>query len=214
MRFDSLSPNQPQPHPNEVKRLQSLLPAELQSWVDIHATGTYKPDLISCADALGDRIAIELDLAHWQQLPREHRDLLFLHQVARIQSDTVPREGWEKSAFLIGLGGAIGEIWVQDTWLLLLSLVLASVAGVRLYRKRRNRQSVRDIYAADRKAVCLATQLGYAFNKAQNSLISALQYQCNQAQNVELKTQYRARAEALRRQECSSWPRGKLNGTY
>ena len=197
MRFDSSSPSRP--HPNEVKRLQSLLPIELQNWVDIHVTGTYKPELISCSDALGDRIAIELDLAHWQHLPREHRDLLFFHQVARIQSDTVPKEGWEKSAFLIGLGGAVGEIWVQDTWLLLISLALASVAGARLYRQRRNRQTVRDIYAADRKAIHLATQCGYPSLSAQNSLISALQYQCNQAQNVELKTQYRARAEALRR---------------
>ncbi|MGK7912187.1 MAG: DUF3318 domain-containing protein [Synechococcus sp.] len=200
MRFDPASSSQSQLHPNEVKRLQALLPMELRSWVDIHVTGTYKADLISSSDALGDRIAIELDLAHWQQLPREHRDLLFLHQIARIQSDTIPKEGWEKSAFLIGLGGAVGEVWVQDTWLLLLSLALASVAGARLYRKRRNRQSVRDIYAADCKAILLATQLGYSSRTAQTSLISALQDQCNRAQNVELKTQYRARAEALRRQ--------------
>ena len=201
MRFDRSST--PQPRPNEVKRLRSLLPAELQSWVDIHVTGTYKPELISCTDALGDRIAIELDLAHWQELPREQRDLLFLHQVARIQSDTVPKEGWEKSAFLIGLGGAVGEIWVQDTWLLLISLALASVAGVRLYRRRKSRKAVRDIYAADRKAVNLAVRQGYTSQVAHRSLISALQGQCNRAQTADLKTQYRARAEALRRQEAS-----------
>ncbi|MEL7084395.1 MAG: DUF3318 domain-containing protein [Cyanobacteria bacterium P01_A01_bin.3] len=203
MGSETSSQPRPQPRPNEVKRLRSLLPPELQSWVDIHITGTYKPELISCVDALGDRIAIELDLAHWQELPREHRDLLFLHQVARIQSDTIPKEGWEKSALLIGLGGAVGEIWVQDTWLLLLSLALASVAGTRLYRKRRNRQIVRDIFSADRKAVVLATQLGYASHAAQLNLILALQDQCNRAQNVELKTQYRARAEALRQQNVA-----------
>lgn len=196
-------PSSPHPNPNEVKRLRSLLPSELQSWVDIHVTGTYKPELISCTDALGDRVAIELDLAHWQELPREHRDMLFLHQVARIQSDTVPKEGWEKSAFLIGLGGAVGEVWVQDTWLLLFSLALASVAGAKLYRKRRNRQAVRDIYAADRKAVQLATQVGYPPSTAQLSLISALQSQCNRAQSSELKTQFRARAQALRQQTAS-----------
>ena len=199
MRFDRTS--NPQPRPNEVKRLRALLPAELQSWVDIHVTGTYKPELISCTDALGDRIAIELDLEHWQELPRQHRDLLFLHQVARIQSDTVPKEGWERSAFLIGLGGAVGEVWVQDTWLLLISLALASVAGVRLYRKRRSRQAVKNIYAADRKAINLAVQQGYSSQVARSTLICALQEQCNRAQTAELKTQYRARAEALRRQD-------------
>ena len=191
-------PATPQPSPNEVQRLQSLLPQELRSWVDIDITGAYKPELISCEGAPGDRITIEVDLARWQELPHHHRDLLFLHQVACIQNDSVQREGWEKSAFLMGLGGAIGELWVQDTWLLVLSLALATVAGLRLWRKSHSRQAVQAMYAADRKAITLAIRLGYPPAVAHQSLLAALQEQCNQAQNSELKTQYRARASALR----------------
>ena len=188
-------------HPplNELERLERLLPPELRSWVDITITGAFKPDLISCAEAPGDRVSVDIDLSRWQVLPQEHRDLLFLHQVARIQTNNVPHEGWEKSALLIGLGGAVGEIWVQDTWLLLLSLMLATVAGLRLYRQNRNRYAVQQIYAADRKAIDLAIRAGYPSPVAYHSLLAALQEQCNRAQSSQLKTQYRARLEALRK---------------
>ena len=188
-----------QPPSNELERLQRLLPPELRSWVDITITGAFKPEVISCADAPGDRVCVEIDLPHWKAFPQEHRDLLFFHQVARIQTDSVPREGWEKSTLLIGLGGAVGELWVQDTWLLLLSLMLVTVAGFRLYRKARSPQAIQKMYAADRKAIDLAIRAGYPSVLAFQSLVAALQEQCNRAQSSQLKTQYRARSEALRR---------------
>ena len=175
-----------------------MLPAELRCWVDIGITGTYKPEIVSCKDAPGDRLAIEIDLLRWQNLPRTHRDLLFFQQVAIIQQNSIQSEGWEKTALLMGLGGAVGELWMQDIWLLVLSLALASVAGIRLYRRNRSHQAIRAIYAADRKAIALAIQYGYPPEIAHQSLLAALQGQCNQAQNSELKTQYRARALALR----------------
>jgi len=60
---------------------------------------------------------------------------LFWHEVGKIQNDTIPRDGWEMAALAIGLGGAIGELWVQDGLLLLLALGLSSFSGYRLYLK-------------------------------------------------------------------------------
>jgi len=34
-------------------------------------------------------------------------NLLFWHEVARIQNDTIPKDGWEMAALAIGLGGAV-----------------------------------------------------------------------------------------------------------
>ena len=58
----------------------------------------------------------------------DHRNLLFWHGVGRIQNDTIPRDGWEMAALAIGLGGAIGELWVQDG-LLLMILGFSGFAG-------------------------------------------------------------------------------------
>ena len=60
---------------------------------------------------------------------------MFWHEVGKIQNDSIPRDGWEMAALAIGLGGAIGELWVQDGLLLILALGLSGFAGYRLYIK-------------------------------------------------------------------------------
>ena len=65
----------------------------------------------------------------------DQRNLLFWHEVARVQNDTIPKDGWEMAALAIGLGGAVGELWVQDGLLLVLAMVLCGVSGWRLYQK-------------------------------------------------------------------------------
>jgi len=42
----------------------------------------------------------------------DQRNLLFWHEVARIQTPS-PETVWEMAALAIGLGGAVGELWVQ-----------------------------------------------------------------------------------------------------
>jgi len=68
-------------------------------------------------------VEIQIDLVKWDQLAMDQRNLLFWHEV-RIQNDTIPKDGWEMAALAIGLGGAVGELWVQDGLLLLLALAL------------------------------------------------------------------------------------------
>ena len=102
---------------SELRRLRTLLPLELQNWVMIEGSTEINPPLIRCEELGRDEVEIQVDLAKWESLAIDQRNLLFWQAVARIQNDTIPREGWEMAALAIGLGGAVGELWVQDALL-------------------------------------------------------------------------------------------------
>ena len=107
---------------SELQRLKSLLPPENENWVFIEAAIAIDPPLITLEEIGRDEIEIQIDLERWDNFALDHRNLLFWHEVGKIQNDTIPRDGWEMAALAIGLGGAIGELWVQDGLLLLLAL--------------------------------------------------------------------------------------------
>jgi hypothetical protein len=119
---------------SELQRLKGLLPPEMQSWVFVEAAASADPPLITIEEIGRDEVEIQLDLQKWDLLALDHRNLLFWHEVGRIQNDAVPRDGWEMAALAIGLGGAIGELWVQDGLLLVMALGLSGFAGYRLGR--------------------------------------------------------------------------------
>jgi hypothetical protein len=110
----------------------------------------------------------------------DHRNLLFWHEVGRIQNDAVPRDGWEMAALAIGLGGAIGELWVQDGLLLMMALGLSGFAGYRLYLKNNNEKRLQDAIAADERAIDLACRFGYSLPNAYKSLGGALKERVEQ----------------------------------
>ena len=107
------------------------MPPENESWVFIEAAAI-DPPLITLEEIGRDEVEIQIDLDKWDNFAIDHRNLLFWHEVGKIQNDTIPRDGWEMAA-RYSLGGAIGELWVQDGLLLLLALGLSSFAGYRLY---------------------------------------------------------------------------------
>ena len=120
---------------SELQRLKGLLPPEMQSWVFVEAAAAADPPLVSLEEIGRDEVEIQVDLEKWDALALDHRNLLFWHEVGRIQNDAIPRDGWEMAALAIGLGGAIGELWVQDGLLLVLAMGLSGFAGYRLYLK-------------------------------------------------------------------------------
>jgi Protein of unknown function (DUF3318) len=95
---------------SELRRLRTLLPPELQSWVTVEANTSTNPPLITCEELGKDQVEVQINLARWEQLAKDQRNLLFWHEVARVQNDTIPRDGWEMAALAIGLGGAVGEL--------------------------------------------------------------------------------------------------------
>ncbi|MGA9380971.1 MAG: DUF3318 domain-containing protein [Phormidium sp.] len=184
---------------SELRRLKSLLPPEMQSWVTVEGTTEINPPLIRCEEIGKDQVEIQIDLVRWDQLALDQRNLVFWHEVARIQNDTIPKDGWEMAALAIGLGGAVGELWVQDGLLLLLALALCGVSGWRLYQKNNGERTIKEAIDADEKALALATRFGYTLPNAYKSLGSALKTLLDQSNNKRQRSRYEARLQALKR---------------
>ncbi len=183
---------------SELRRLKALLPQELQSWVVVEGTTAVNPSLITCEEIGKDQVEIQIDLARWDQLALDQRNLLFWHEVARVQNNTIPKDGWEMAALAIGLGGAVGELWVQDALLLLLALGLCGVSGFRLWQKNNGQRTLKQAVEADEQAIALATRFGYSLPNAYKSLGSALKTLIDQTPRKRLRSRYEARLQALK----------------
>lgn len=155
--------------------------------------------LIRCEEIGRDEVEIQIDLTKWENLAIDQRNLLFWHEVARIQNDTIPREGWEMAALAIGLGGAVGELWVQDGLLLILAVGLCGISGYRLWQKNNGERTFKESIEADEKAISLATRFGYSLPNAYKSLGSALKALIEQTPNRRQRKKYETRLQALRR---------------
>jgi hypothetical protein len=103
------------------------------------------------------------------------------------------------AALAIGLGGAVGELWVQDGLLLLLALTLCGVSGYRLWQKNNGDKRLKESLEADEKAIALATRFGYSLPNAYKSMGSAFKTLIEQTPNRRQRKQYEARLQALRR---------------
>lgn len=194
---------------NELRRLKTLLPPELQSWVMVEGSTEVNPPLIRCEEIGKDEVEVQIDLAKWENLAIDQRNLLFWHEVARIQNDTINREGWEMAALAIGLGGAVGELWVQDGLLLLLAVGLCGISGYRLWIKNNGEKTYRDAIEADEKAIALATRFGYTLPNAYKSLGSALKTLIEQTPNRGQKKKYEERLQSLKRSAAKA--KSKMN---
>ncbi len=184
---------------SELQRLKSLLPPENESWVFIEAAAAIDPPLITLEEIGRDEVEIQIDLDEWDNFAIDHRNLLFWHEIGKIQNDTIPRDGWEMAALAIGLGGAIGELWVQDGLLLLLALGLSSFAGYRLYIKNNSEKKLQDAIFADEKAIDLACRFGYSVPNAYKSLGGALKELIDKTRKKKKRSFFEDRLDALRK---------------
>ncbi len=184
---------------NELRRLKTLLPPELQSWVIVEGSTEVNPPLVRSEEIGKDEIEIQIDLAKWDSLAIDQRNLLFWHEVARVQNDSIPKEGWEMAALAIGLGGAVGELWVQDGLLLLLAMSLCGISGYRLWQKNSSEKTLTEAIEADEKAIALATRFGYSLPNAYKSLGSALKTLIEMTPSRRKRKKYEERLQALRR---------------
>ena len=184
---------------SELQRLKSLLPPENSSWVFVEAAAAIDPPLITLEEIGRDEVEIQIDLDEWDNYAIDHRNLLFWHEVGKIQNDTIPRDGWEMAALAIGLGGAIGELWVQDGLLLLLALGLSSFAGYRLYLKNNSEKKLQDAIYADERAIDLACRFGYSIPNAYKSLGGALKELIDKTRKKKKRSFFEDRLDALRK---------------
>ena len=184
---------------SELQRLKSLLPPENESWVFVEAAAAIDPPLITLEEIGRDEVEIQIDLDEWDNFAIDHRNLLFWHEVGKIQNDAIPRDGWEMAALAIGLGGAIGELLVQDGLLLLLALGLSSFAGYRLYLKNNSEKKLQDAIYADERAIDLACRFGYSIPNAYKSLGGALKELIEKTRKKKKRSFFEDRLDALRK---------------
>ena len=184
---------------SELQRLKSLLPPENESWVFVEAAAAIDPPLITLEEIGRDEVEIQIDLDEWDNFAIDHRNLLFWHEVGKIQNDSIPRDGWEMAALAIGLGGAIGELWVQDGLLLLLALGLSGFAGYRLYIKNNSEKKLQDAIFADERAIDLACRFGYSIPNAYKSLGGALKELVEKTRKKKKRSFFEDRLDALRK---------------
>jgi len=184
---------------SELQRLKNLLPPENESWVFVEAAAAIDPPLITLEEIGRDEVEIQIDLDEWDNFAIDHRNLLFWHEVGKIQNDTIPRDGWEMAALAIGLGGAIGELWVQDGLLLLLALGLSSFAGYRVYLKNNSEKKLQDAIYADERAIDLACRFGYSIPNAYKSLGGALKELIEKTRKKKKRSFFEDRLDALRK---------------
>ena len=184
---------------SELQRLKSLLPPENESWVFVEAAAAIDPPLITLEEIGRDEVEIQIDLEEWDNFAIDHRNLLFWHEVGKIQNDTIPRDGWEMAALAIGLGGAIGELWVQDGLLLLLALGLSSFAGYILYFKNNSEKKLQDAIFADERAIDLACRFGYSIPNAYKSLGGAIKELIEKTRKKKKRSFFEDRLDALRK---------------
>jgi hypothetical protein len=182
----------------ESRRLQELLPPELQAWVKVMSADGVRPPLITCEEAGGDEVVILIDMVRWERYSEDQRNLLFWHEVARIQNDTIPKDGWEVAALAVGLGGAVGELWVQNGILFSVALGICAIAGFQLWRKGTTKKDIRHLIEADKGAIRLAIRNNYPVPAAYKSLGSALKQQLSENNRGRMRAILEKRLDALR----------------
>jgi hypothetical protein len=159
---------------SEIQRLKTILPMELRSQVRFIAAQGSHPDLIETKRTVQPKILIQLDLNRWQQLDLDQRNLLFWHEISRIQGLGISQASPEKVLLSIGLLVLCIEMISQNLLGVSTTLAVIGLAGYQLYQKYWGEQSLRAKVVADRSAIQLATEFGYSVPEAYDSLYSAL----------------------------------------
>ncbi len=166
----------------EIQRLKALLPDDLRSQVTVGRSTDVNPRLITTERSGKHRYSIQIDLVSWQQLSLDQCDLLFWHEVARIQGHSISQSSWELIVLAIGFTFALTELISQNVLALSTTLAVTGLAGYQLYQRNRGEHSLRAAAAADQGAIQLAVQFGYSQTEAYESLYSGLKVLAKTAQ--------------------------------
>jgi hypothetical protein len=190
---------------DELKRLETLLPNDLLSQVAITkcrrsliaSFTTNQLTLIRTKRLAQKRHQIEIDFNAWQEIDLDYRNLLFWHEVARIQQHSVRSDRWQLSVLAAGLGMSILEVTSQQVVLLSIYLLLTAIALWQLYQNNRGESYLRSATQADQGAILLAQQFGYSLPRAYRNLRGAIKMLLRRSHQGLLAKQYQTRLQVL-----------------
>jgi hypothetical protein len=182
---------------SEIQRLDELLPLELRSQVAITQSPEIDPPLISTVRINKHQFEIQIDFVCWYEIKPDQRNLLFWHEIARIQHRAIPRSTWEIPIMATGLAFSLIEIFAHNLISLSVALVVTGLSGNQLYQRNRGERSLREAVTCDRTAIYLAIQSGYSFSAAIDSLYDALKVLGRKTSQKSRWKKYQVRLRAL-----------------
>jgi Protein of unknown function (DUF3318) len=192
----------PSPHDQiagftEIQPLSALLPVPLQSHVVVVAARPMSGLPIDTQPLEPGNFLIQIHPLQWRRFTPSQRDLLFWHEVARIQARATGSAVWENMIIVLGLSAAVMELPSHAVLALAAALTVAGLAAYRLYQSRQGEQHRRQQTAADQRAIELAMQSGYSFEQAYSSLYEALKLLTKQPLLKAYHGQYQTRLRVL-----------------
>jgi hypothetical protein len=181
----------------ELTRLKLSIPKRLQAVIDVELSTQVDRRLMVVQRLKDRRCQIQVNLWYWQSLDIDVRNLLFWHEVARIQSGSIGSDRAEYMAIATGLGIASIDLFAQNIGLLATSLLVAGLAGFRLYQKYLGEQNLQRLTAADRDAIDLAVEFGYDRQMAIELLKVGIQTTASRAKSKLSRDRSAARLQVL-----------------
>jgi hypothetical protein len=182
---------------DESHRLAALLPIDWRSRIVIVHADQFTHLPIATQISASNQFSIQINFQQWQRFTMSQQDLLFWHEVAGLQGRSPQRSSWEILVVLLGLAAVSVELPSHSVLAVAVALVVAGLAGYRLYQSHGGEQHMRKITAADQGAIELAMQFDYSFNKAHSSLYEALQHLAKQPGLKPQRRQYERRLRVL-----------------
>jgi hypothetical protein len=181
----------------EIQRLTALLPDEVRSQVAILQSKETDPDLVATQRMHHQDYLIQIDFNCWRSLNINQRNLLFWHEVARIQGQGIRQSSREIVVMSIGGIALLAELLAQNLLGVATTLAVTGLAGYQLYQQYQGEGALRAVSAADQNAIKLAIQFGYSFPDAYDSLYSALQTLAKQKSQKSHWKRYQVRLRVL-----------------
>ncbi len=159
----------------EIIRLQSLVPDRLRSLVKVERAANTKSKLLMNHRIKRDRYLIQVDLHQWRSIDVDLRNLLFWHELARIENGSIVGNRSTYIALIAGLSLSLIDLaTTQNIGMLVSTLLIAGLAGFRIYQNQLGEQHLRQLTTADRDAIELAVEFGYDRDTARQLLKSAM----------------------------------------
>jgi Protein of unknown function (DUF3318) len=159
----------------EIERLRLLIPDRLKHVIEVTSSVDLQSQSIFVQRREHHCCQIQIDSIQWHGLDIDVRNLLFWHEVARIDNGSIRSDRSEYMAISISLGIAALDLFTQNIGLLTTSLLVAGLAGFRLYQKHLGEQNLQRLTTADRDAIELAVKFGYERSTARDLLTLAIQ---------------------------------------
>jgi Protein of unknown function (DUF3318) len=195
----------------EIRRLMALLPEEMRSRVVLEPIQSAKPDLLETQRIGRQQFSVLIDFEDWLRFVPDQRNLLFWHEVARIQGRSIHSSSGSTVAIGIGTVSLLAELLSQNLLGVVTTLAVMGLGGYRLYQQYWGERFLRGMATADQGALLLAHQFGYGATQAYDSLYSALKTLARNKSRKAHWKQYQVRLRVLEiAMSESAVPKSKL----